>query len=296
MPPVDIATLTWAAMGTALRYSFHHDAVEYKGAMYWVGGFEGSASQTWFYKFIPTTGFTAMPVQMPQGRAGHCSVIAGDDLYVCGGFVGAPTGHTGLLTRYNFNTQTWVTLAPCPNTHSYGDMVHVNGKLYVFGGMTSSAAGETPAKFIQWCYEIATNTWVELNTGISARLDMGACVIDNKIYLLCGRYNSAYFRVLYRYDPSDGSLVTLAQPPAAASGRRSLLNFYGVLVSVFGMTSASATYNAVNYYDIPTNTWKTLNTYAGFRSFGACAVLGNRIYYHSGIRNGTGLSDSIVLK
>lgn len=289
-PQLDFSTFSWVQLGGS-RYGFHHDVVKWNEQLYWIGGTSGTP-QTLFGRWNGTA-WTALPV-LPTARSGHVSVVVGDKMYVCGGSNAGGTAHTTLVQCYDFIAGTWSTKSPMPGTQGYGDGCAVGTDIYLFGGMTSQASGENPAKFIQYKYDTLTDTWTELTiTGQTPRLDLGVAAIGTKIYLIGGRSGGVYSNKMFCYDTETGQMTAKADMIAAYGCRRNFIYFNERLMSLWGIqTQAGAPYQGTNWYNPVDDTWHALPTTAAARGMGGSGWIGNRIFYFGGIKSGTGQTDA----
>lgn len=291
-PPLDLTTFAWKSLG-GNRYGFHHDVVKWNNQLYWIGGTNGTP-QTLFARWNGT-GWTALPA-LPTARSGHTSAVVGDKLYVCGGQNAGGTAHTTLVQCYDFVAGTWTTKAPLPSTQCYGDGCAIGTDIYLFGGMTSqTSTPEVPSKFIQYKYDTLTDTWSELTiVGQTPRLDLGVAALDGKIYLIGGRNNSAYINKTFCYDPVTGDMIQKANLLASYGCRRSFVTFDKRLISLWGCQASNGTpYAGTNWYDPVNDAWHALPANASAaRGFGGAGFIGNKIYYFSGIKTGTGQVDA----
>mmetsp|Transcript_30691 Transcript_30691/g.51684 ORF Transcript_30691/g.51684 Transcript_30691/m.51684 type:complete len:323 (+) Transcript_30691:276-1244(+) len=109
------------------------------------------ASDTW--EKIETGG------TMPSGRHGHSALIAGDSMFIFGGYNGSSNND---LFRLNMNTREWDELKPqgaCPCPRWRHAAVMHEGRMYIFGGNTRDTNSENLADM--HCYDLERNEWSE---------------------------------------------------------------------------------------------------------------------------------------
>ncbi len=100
---------------------------------------------------------TALPQAVQRSAVTH----DGRYVYSIGGRTSAASSTTvSTVRRYDPAANEWTTLAPLPIGLNAADAAHLNGKLYVPGGITVQTELE-PRQFV---YDIAANTWTTAAT------------------------------------------------------------------------------------------------------------------------------------
>lgn len=146
-------------------------------------------------------GQTGNPVKHSTGpvpkQRGYMSVAAkGNKIYMAGGGCIPPGDGTypvsSELWCYDVDTTTWTRLADLPTSlRMAGDMVELNGYLYVYGGQTTS--NTTGALAGIHVYNIRANKWRYYSAPeVGARYYTRLFVYNSKIYLTGGYLSEPY--------------------------------------------------------------------------------------------------------
>ncbi len=92
---------------------------------------------------------------------------------------------------------TWVEKAPMSIGRAYHQVVTLNGKIYVLGGINQSTTLNSVEE-----YDPETNKWTAKASMLNGRKSFQVAVINNKIYAI-GGYNSASgsLNTVEEYDP-----------------------------------------------------------------------------------------------
>jgi N-acetylneuraminic acid mutarotase len=142
---------------------------------------------------------------LPEALIPHGATSIEGRIYVAGGWT-----HERLSKRlyvYNPGTDTWTRKADMPFTidRSAGHQGMIDGKLYVYAGVTVKADGlPGPHRFFR--YDPAGNTWTTLNRPSYSRRGGAAGVIDGKLYLVGGTLSTTQKGAsdVHVYDPTTG--------------------------------------------------------------------------------------------
>jgi N-acetylneuraminic acid mutarotase len=161
---------------------------------------------------------------------------------------------------YNLDTDAWETLAARPVPAKDQVAVAVDGKLYVFGGVTYS--GNTPVFYDDLqIYNPSSDSWSAGQDCPWANAAAQVAVINGRIYvaggITTGNVSTSQFAV---YDPTDDSWVDLPEmpvvrnsAPAGTDGRR---------LYVFGGRSTGdnpeVASRKIYVYDTVTGAWRRL--------------------------------------
>ncbi|NCB88935.1 MAG: hypothetical protein EOM43_15955 [Gammaproteobacteria bacterium] len=146
-------------------------------------------------------GQTGNPVKHSTGsvpkQRGVMSVAAkGNKIYMAGGSYIPPGDGTypasSELWCYDIDTTTWTRLADLPTPlRSAGDMVELDGFLYMYGGQTTSDT--TGAHVGIHVYNIRANKWRYYSAPeVGARIRTRLFVYNSKIYLTGGFFSEPY--------------------------------------------------------------------------------------------------------
>lgn len=228
----NVATSTWRTLNNSAP------AVSYanfctNGSATWVFGGWGNTNKALLnfsqsgYTMLPTTG------AIPIGIGGAAMAVIGDVFYLFGGY---PAVNTLWSCDISQTPITWRDITPSysPSARWDMNMVAINNKLYLYGGLTASNIGINDF----WCYDLNTTKWTQIPlTGAQPRgrgaYSMG--VLDEDIFIFGGTYvNGGFLNDLLRID-TKGVITELipngqATSPTARDVSGSLVrvgsNFY----------------------------------------------------------------------
>jgi N-acetylneuraminic acid mutarotase len=170
---------------------------------------------------------------------------------------GYSAGDTNLTRIYDIDADSWSLGSPAPlPTRSEGAAATHGGELYVVGGRSAGPLADLDR------YTRATDTWVSLANMPTARRGLATAVVGNALYAIGGSTgtapcNGSPLATLERYDIDSGTWSTMAPLPSARSDLAAYA--HGDKIYVFGgcTGSESAVTNAVDVYNVATNTWST---------------------------------------
>lgn len=162
-----------------------HAAAVVGGKVYVMGGAYGAlTSSATVDEFDPATGTWTTRAPMPNDRVFHCAGAVDGKIYIIGG-CGSGWNVDGAdvtdVDVYDPTSNTWTRKGKMRSPRAMAAAAVVNGKIYVFGGIVGSLSG-SPVSTADM-YDPATDTWKPIR-GFVARACSGACVVDNKIYLM----------------------------------------------------------------------------------------------------------------
>jgi hypothetical protein len=187
----------------------------------------------------------------------------GDSIYATRG------NGTTTFYHYSISGDTWATLAPAPNTISYGaDLASAGDYIYALRGSSTQ-------NFYR--YSISTNSWATM-TPVPDTIQWGGALVypgsGDYIYALRGSYSTTF----YRYSISTNSWSTVTPAPDTI-GFGSDLVYPGTGNYLY---ATRGFYTATFYrYSISTNSWSTMtNAPAGFSYGGALASPGAGDYIY----------------
>jgi hypothetical protein len=160
---------------------------------------------------------------MQQARGGLGVAVVNDKIYAIGGSNASalypPTlkgGFVGTNEEYDPAIDTWTFKTPMPTPRSDFAIIVYQNKIYCIGGVIGlhlapwkDSVLEVPTytlSSINEVYDPATDTW---ETKVSAPIDgmlMKACVLNDKIYVIDGKYVEVY-------DPTTDSWTRRADSP-----------------------------------------------------------------------------------
>jgi N-acetylneuraminic acid mutarotase len=258
------------------------------GLVFAIGGLNSAGSAiSSVMGYNPSTNSWSSKAALPASRStGNGAATINGTIYVAGG-QDAGGGLTRTLFAYNASTNNWTTRANMPVASGCGGSAVIGGKLYVFGGCTStSTGGQTAAKLLQR-YDPSTNSWAPLPSAPAMHFQPAVGAISGKLYVAGGNNGSgtAVGR-LDVYDPGTNSWSTKAMMPTArvAAGAAVM----GGKLHVIGGRNGGTYLNAVESYDPMTNTWTPRAALPTARASLGAGVT-NALIYAIGGRNGSGV-------
>ena len=219
----------------------------------------------------------------------------GDTLYFQ-----APTGGTPSTTVYKYTFGgTWTTGVPTPVTLAGASMVKCNGKLYLFGGGTTSVTTGTTTAL---SYDPATGAWTTLAPMPVALSGQGAaCWGDSVIFVYGGPWSGSATNLdVHYYRVASNTWGTIAGSIPTGMGRRTFA--YGLvdgnkLIMCAGYNTAylKSLYVGTIGSDATQITWtvgpEVPTGYAGLSRPGGTGIL-NYFYIVGGERSGGGYHDT----
>lgn len=242
--------------------------------------------------FAGVTGTAPTPTPTPCGRpvwvqrtpvpysaAGNFAASDGTFVYSGGGLGDGFTVHNDLV-RYYPAADSWISLAPSPDSYFASPGVHYSGKIYIFGGYDQTFQPTNTTRI----YDVATNTWEPPGTPMPAALGgMHAGLWNGNIYLAGGSpdIGASVVDTLYAYNIAANTWRTLASLPQAL-----WVYGFGVIngkLYVAGGSDGLTQLNTLYIYDIASNTWTIgANVPVAVEAPG-CAVLNNHLYVFGGV-------------
>jgi N-acetylneuraminic acid mutarotase len=258
------------------------------GLVFAIGGLNGAGSAiSSVMGYNPSTNSWSSKAALPASRStGNGAATINGTIYVAGG-QDAGGGLTRTLFAYNASTNHWTTRASMPVASGCGGSAVIGGKLYVFGGCTStSTGGQTAAKLLQR-YDPSTNSWAPLPSAPAMHFQPAVGAISGKLYVAGGNNGSgtAVGR-LDVYDPGTNSWSTKAMMPTARVAAAAAV--MGGKLQVIGGRNGSTYLNTVESYDPMTNTWTPRAALPTARASLGVGVT-NALIYAIGGRNGSGV-------
>ncbi|KAK3101711.1 hypothetical protein FSP39_005736 [Pinctada imbricata] len=218
----DLDYSTWGKVAFMNTSRMFHAACCVSGLIYVIGGQDNRIREISKFRVLdnvecynPTsdTWFTVQP--MREARLG-CSVAVMDGfIYVVGGYsdtVGRASGNNVLssVERYDPRSNEWTELMNLRIPRCHGNLVTVNGNLYLCGGATRSYTVSDTILTSECSvdkFDRESGTWCHVTDMVIGRHSAGAAVIGSKIYIAGGISSSAN-RVLQSmevYDVKEGT-------------------------------------------------------------------------------------------
>jgi chitodextrinase len=160
---------------------------------------------TLHYEYDPATDTYVAKTSMPTPRRWSTVAVVGNKIYVIGGYHNS-YGAVNQNEVYDPATDTWTTKTPMPIS-KYGitrENPVINGKIYVTHGLNGGFHTDN------YVYDPSTDSWEQKSSANYPRDGTECGVINNKLYVVGGRADSAGpYGVYYNeeYDPSSDSEV-----------------------------------------------------------------------------------------
>ena len=178
-------------------------------------------------------------------------------------------------------TVTWTAKASMPTARTWISAAVYAGKIYVFGGLSSTTKLATVER-----YDPETNTWESRMPMPTARYGTSAVTLNGLIYVLGGVNSSNQIQSIVEvYDPVDDTWSTAASMPTART-RLSAVVLEGKIYAIGGSTTSTMDLvgytSKVEMYDPGTNSWSTGVPMNTPRVGLAAAASGGKIYAFGG--------------
>jgi N-acetylneuraminic acid mutarotase len=192
---------------------------------------------------------------MPTARCSFGVAVVDGKIYAIGGWNGS---YLNTNEMYDPATDTWTTKRSMPTARSGHAIAVYQNKIYIIGGVIGESdpvsSGYTG---ITEVYDPLTDTWETMEPMPTARGDLCANVVDEKIYLIEGRKYWGVFPFYQNvdvnevYDPSNNSWSTKTPIPTSTFGYASAVADNKIYV--MGGPNPDGSLNQI--YDPETDTW-----------------------------------------
>jgi N-acetylneuraminic acid mutarotase len=268
------------------------------GKIYAIGGYNGSyLSNNEIYDPATDTWTTKAP--MPTARRDFGIAVYLNKIYVIGGRL-STKGVTGLNQVYDPLTDTWENRTPMPTPRSGLCANVVNGKIYLIGGDQDYPTGYPVygPSFKNEVYDPETDTWTTKLSLPDAVYRATSAVVNNKIYILGGKYGpfaSGYGTFNQVYDPETDTW-TVGEPvpsgfhSAAAGATTGVLAPKHIYILGGVVGSSYEACNLTQVYDPENDTWTTGTPMPTPRWALGVAVVNDELYAIGGYNGETRLS------
>jgi N-acetylneuraminic acid mutarotase len=223
----DPAANTWSTLAPAPRGMDHHMMAAHGGRLY-------ALKYDSIYVYDPSSNsWSARPDSSGQTRGDGTAVTVGDHIYVLGG---GPLP----IQRYHPPTRRWETRASLQTSRGHVNAVAMNGKIWVLGGRSGSAAFRTVE-----IYDPATNQVSPGPSMDSVRSGHAAEALGGKIVVAGGEAPGSPWRLtpsVEIYDTATGQWSLLPAPPLGLHGVASAV-WNGRFYLLGGATVAASSIN-----------------------------------------------------
>jgi len=233
---------------------------------------------------------------MPTPRCLAGSAVVDGKIYVIGG---APRswGFTAAVEEYDPATDTWTRRADMPTSRQVAAAA-VDGIIYAIGGWNAEGGVLSTVE----AYDPATDTWTKKADMPTARYEVGACVVDGRIYISGGATKFGDFLKEWAcvptvevYDPATDTWTQASDMPWArhdhtasvVAGKMYIIGGYDpeVMIKLFlegKEDKAMELFSTVDVYDATTDTWTTAADFPTLRTGPRAAVVDGKIYVIGG--------------
>jgi len=171
--------------------------------------------------YDPDTDKWATVAPMPTARSSLAAGVVGGKLYALGGSLDSKDSQKlDTVEVYDPYLDTWDAVAPMPTARGFLAAGVVDGKLYALGGSTLSGDDDNSVATVER-YDPNTGEWTNMDPMPTARINLAAGVVGDKLYALGGYSYDGGEKVLDTvevYDPAANTWAALAQMPTARSG------------------------------------------------------------------------------
>ena len=155
--------------------------------------------------------------------------------------------------KFDIEQHIWQRVADMPEWATRTASFVINGKAYVFGGLTASAGNGANSLY---CYDPQTNSWTKkASMPAAGRMDALSFVHNNKAYVLGGHevYNNPVSQQCWTYDPQTDVWTRLADLPSS-------VELEGHAYRIGNMFYAPTTSYGTIEFDPATNVWRVLQS------------------------------------
>jgi uncharacterized delta-60 repeat protein len=245
------------------------------GNLYSFGGNGSSPANS--YKFDGTAWTPVASV--PAALSGAAAVNDGMNIYVLGTSNSFPT-----MYRYDPVANSYTTLAPYVTATASHAAIYLGGKIYKFGGLLQNLGFPSNALEI---YDIISNTWTVGANYPMAVTSLAAFSQGNFIYGAGGQGQGAEgIAKTYRYEPATNTWddAAIADLPATRYGAAAAFYNGGGVVAGGNVQSIGLSASVISW-NPASNTWSTLPSLLGARSFMKGGILNGSLYIVGGSTN-----------
>lgn len=188
--------------------------------------------------------------------------------------------------RYEIAANKWETFVSLPGERFAPGLVHLDGKLYCFGGAGPDRIQSTNDTFVLDLKNTAAG-WTKAAPMLIPADHFGVTTYNGKIYAVGGEHDHsrgyAQHDFLLSYDPSTNKWARLADLPTHSSHfESSLFVRDGKIWVIGGTTDGLAKLKEVRAYDPANNTWTMYAPLPRGSDSGVIGIKGDRLWYLGG--------------
>ena len=280
---------SWTTLAPAPTKRTEVTAAVLGGRIYVLGGFAepslGNLSSMTITDRVevydPVTNEWTTRAPLPVGLHHAAAVVAGNRLYVIGGYRQAflALWHpVATVYMYDPDKDVWTERSPMPTPRGALAVAESGGRLYAIGGYDGSSN-----KAAVEVYDPVSDTWTAGAPLPTPRDHLAAATVGGNIYAIGGRVNQSYARnlsIVEAYDPAADRWTKVADLPTARSGITA-----GVIrgaIYVLGGEAPEGTFRTNEAYTPATDRWHSAAPMPTGRHGLGSAVIGDRLYVISG--------------
>lgn len=279
---------SWETKASVSTGRYGLGAVTVNGKIYAMGGSYNSGAN--FYvkeleEYNAETNTWAEKANMLSSRSFFSVAVVNNKIYAIGGLnaSGAGVNYYKTVEEYDPATNTWTKKTDMPTARSHIGVAVLGGKIYAIAGYDNSGVLRTVE-----VYDPATDIWTSLTSAPTARRT-NAISVNGKIYVIGGYSGSDYIKTVEEYDPETDIWTKKKDMPTARFTPLETINnriyaFGGANVPITGLEGST---NAVEEYDISTDTWRSLESMTFARYGHAVTELNGKIYTIGGATSST---------
>lgn len=187
-------------------------------------------------------------------------------------------------------TKEWLELASVPTPRIFSSSVLLNGYIYNIGGLAGTGdnidglAGTGDSSNIVECFDPTANVWSSKASLPVPTRAAAVCVLDNFIYVVGGRSDSARFNIVQRYDSWKDTWTLITSLNEERSGT-SLVACQGRLYAIGGRKYEDTYLKSVECYDPIKNKWTLVSPMCVARASSSATSIKHTIYVVGGVRS-----------
>jgi len=278
--PDDSLNGCWSRLADLNQARGIHAVEGVNGKIYVIGGHNNYVNSIEVYDLNSDT-WTV--VGYMQTYRGYCaSSVVDGNIYLTGGFDGE---NYTLVEVYDPLANSWGEKSSMLNPKWGHYSVHLDGKIYVFGGVTNWLP-DTWYETME-IYDLQTDTWMEKECPIAPRFFLSACTLNGKIYVIGGQGKDGSLSSVDLYDPvldtweSKAPMHTPRSLLATAIVNNKIYAIGGFSLVNLEQLDQALNVQTVEEFDPGTNTWVTRSSIPVPRGVHT-AVINNKIYLPGG--------------
>lgn len=249
------------------------------GQVYVMGGFGATAEPVATVEaYDPAHNVWSRRAELPVPLHHAAAVVAGNRLFVVGGYTGGRVRWTSSAAVYEYDSarDTWTARPEMPTARGGLAAAALGDRIHVLGG-----AAESPTNAHE-VYELATNRWTAANPMPTARDHLAAVAFQGRVWALGGRtsFVGTQYDNVEIYDPVADSWRTGTPLPQGRGGIAAAV--VGDRLYVFGGEAPLRIFRANEMYEVAGNRWIAKEPMARGRHGIGAAVVGGRIFIPGG--------------